>query len=185
MVTYEQLPDDLPEPLDDGAADHLPGMALPQVTLPTTTGSRVDLSSLSGLNILYVYPMTGRPGAPLPEGWDSVPGARGCTPESCGFRDHIADLRQVGVSEVFGVSSQSTDVQREARDRLLLPFELVSDGDFAWAEMLGLPTFTLGSGRFHCRLTLVVRDGRIVQVFYPVFPPDTHAASVLRVLRDS
>jgi len=129
--------------------------------------------------------MTGRPGVPQPDGWDSIPGARGCTPESCGFRDRLAELHGAGVSAVFGVSSQSTGEQHEAQERLNLPFELLSDGDFAWADELRLPTFTVDERRFHKRLTLLVRDGTVEHVFYPVFPPDQHAREVVAWLRDS
>lgn len=179
MSTYEQLPDDLPVPRDDGAADHLPGMALPSQELASTAADRVNLAQTPGRSVVYVYPMTGRPGAALPEGWDAIPGARGCTPESCAFRDHYAELRAAGATNVFGVSGQATDYQQEAVERLHLPFQLLSDADFAWADALRLPTFTAGGRRFHARLTLVVDDGVIQQVFYPVFPPDAHASEVL------
>ncbi|MCA3749531.1 MAG: peroxiredoxin [Rubrobacter sp.] len=176
------LPEGLPVPEDDGAARHLPGARLPPVSLPSTSGESVDLSSLPGTTVVYCYPMTGRPGSPLPEGWDGIPGARGCTPESCGFRDHHAELRALG-ARVFGLSTQSTAYQREARDRLRLPFELLSDEGLGFASALGLPTFEVEGMVLLRRLTMVVTAGRIEHVFYPVFPPDTHAAEVAGWLR--
>lgn len=173
------LPDDLPEPTDDGAADHLVGTAVPPVELPATDGSTVTLATLSGRIVVYCYPKTGRPDRNVvPDGWDEIPGARGCTPEACGFRDHHAELRERGVSEVFGLSVQSTDYQREARDRLGLPFELLSDAALEFAGALDLPTFEADGERLLKRHTLIVDDGRIEHVFYPVFPPDEHAAEV-------
>jgi len=174
------LPEDLPEPTDDGRADHLPGTAVPSVGLPATDGRTVDLSELSGRVVVYCYPKTGRPDEDvIPDGWEEIPGARGCTPESCGFSDHYEDLTERGVAAVFGLSVQSTAYQREARDRLDLPFELLSDEAFEAVEALDLPTFEAGGEQFTERLTLVVADGRVERVFYPVFPPDEHAAEVL------
>lgn len=177
------LPDGLPEPEDDGEADHLPGTTVPSVTLPATDGTAVDLSELSGRTIVYCYPKTGRPDEDvIPDGWDEIPGARGCTPESCGFRDHYRDLLDRGASEVFGLSVQSSDYQREVRDRLGLPFELLSDSSLEFTDQLRLPTFEIAGERLLKRLTLVLSDGRIEHVFYPVFPPDEHAAEVARWL---
>jgi peroxiredoxin len=174
------LPDDLPEPEDDGAADHLPGTTLPPVPLSATDNSTVDLAALDGRTVVYCYPMTGRPDEDVvPDGWESIPGARGCTPESCAFRDGYADLRAAGADAVFGLSVQSTEYQREARDRLGLPYELLSDEAFAFAEALDLPTFEAAGDRYIERLTLVVADGAVEHVFYPVFPPDEHAGEVL------
>jgi peroxiredoxin len=185
-----QLPADLPRPVDDGAADHLPGLAMPQLALPATDGStiRVDTGP-PGFSrfVLYAYPMTGVPGVELPPGWDSIPGARGCTPETCGFRDHAAELASLGAS-VAGVSTQSTTYQQEVVSRLALPFPLLSDSSLELTSALRLPTFTIETGPLHDgqgvktllrRLTLVVRQGRIEKVFYPVFPPDTHVDEVL------
>jgi peroxiredoxin len=173
----------IPAPRDDGAADHLPGSPLPGLSLPSTAGGAVLLSGLTGRTVLYVYPMTGRPGVPLPEGWDSIPGARGCTPEACGFRDHHAELSAAG-AHVYGLSSQPTDYQQEAASRLRLPFALLSDERLELAEALRLPTFEVEGRRLFTRLTLVVRAGVIEHVFYPVFPPGEHAEQVLAWLRE-
>jgi peroxiredoxin len=177
------LPPDLPVPEDDGAADHLVGMMLPQLVLESSAGP-VSLREL-GLErlVLYVYPRTGRPGEPSPPGWDAIPGARGCTPESCAFRDHHRDLRTAGASLVFGLSTQDTDYQREAADRLHLPFALLSDADLEMTKSLRLPTFEAAGLTLLKRFTLVISDGRIEHVFYPVFPPDRHAEEVLAWLR--
>jgi peroxiredoxin len=185
MTDPHLLPADLPVPTNDGAADHLPGLALPSITLPSTAGGTVSLDGLGRerpRTVLYVYPMTGRPGAVLPEGWNAIPGARGCTPESCAFRDHYADLAAAG-ADVYGLSTQSTADQAEAAERLHLPFPLLSDEDTLLAAApLQLPTFDAGGTRYR-RLTLVIADGRIEHVFYPVFPPDTHASEVLAWLQ--
>ncbi len=174
------LPDDLPVPEDDGAADHLQGMELPDVSLQSTEGTAVDLRELPPRTVIYVYPLTGRPDKDvIPEGWEDVPGARGCTPESRGFRSHYDELRDNGVGEVFGLSTQSSEYQREARDRLHLPFELLSDAEWELANELDLPTFTIEGEDYLKRLTLVVSEGRIEHVFYPIFPPDEHASEVL------
>jgi peroxiredoxin len=176
------LPSDLPVPDDDGAADHLGGLALPPVELPSTAGGVVNLAGLGRARprtVLYVYPMTGRPGVALPEGWDEIPGARGCTPEACSFRDHHADLAAAG-AEVYGLSTQTTADQAEAAERLQLPFPLLSDsGARLAAPPLALPTFEAGGRLCYRRLTLIVAGGRVEHVFYPVFPPDGHAAEVL------
>ena len=176
------LPEGLPATVDDGACDHLPGMALPSLALPSTSGGVVNLSSLPGRTVVYCYPMTGRPDADLPTGWDEIPGARGCTPQSCAFRDHDAELQDLG-AEVFGLSTQSTAYQREAAERLRLPFGLLSDEGLAFAKALGLPTFELEGMVLVKRLTLLIRDGRIEAVFYPVFPPNENAEEVIRWLQ--
>lgn len=178
------LPDDLPVPEDDGAADHLPGLALPSVPLPATDGSEVDLSRLEGRTIVYAYPRTGLPGvAELTPDWNTIPGARGCTPESCGFRDHHAELLAAGASAVYGLSTQNTDYQRELVERLHLPFAVLSDEALTLTKALQLPTFEAAGLTLLKRLTLVVNDGTIEHVFYPVFPPDRHATEVLTWLR--
>jgi peroxiredoxin len=179
MSDYTTLPTDLPVPEDDGAADHLPGTSMTDLALTATDGRSINLASLVGTTIVYLYPRTGVPDVPLPEGWDLIPGARGCTPESCGFRDHFDELRTAGASAVFGLSSQTSEYQREAVDRLHLPFAMLSDTAFELADALRLPTFETAGMRLYRRLTLVIRDGRIEHAFYPVFPPDTHAATVV------
>jgi peroxiredoxin len=180
VTEFQTLPDDLPRPIDDGAADHLPGMAMPSIALPATGGAPVDLAGLgAGRSVVYVYPMSGRPGVALPDGWDLIPGARGCTPEACGFRDHFAELRAAGAETVYGLSSQDTDYQRELVDRLGLPFAMLSDVRLELATALRLPTFDVDGATLYRRITLVVRDGAIERAFYPIFPPDAHAAEVL------
>ncbi|WP_129114247.1 peroxiredoxin [Halegenticoccus tardaugens] len=180
------LPDDLPAPEDDGAADHLQGMEMPDVSLPATDGTTVNLQDLPPRTVIYVYPLTGRPDKDvIPEGWEDVPGARGCTPESRGFRSHYDELVDNGVGEVFGLSTQTTGYQREARDRLHLPFEMLSDAEWELASELELPAFTIQGDEYLKRLTLVVSDGRIEHVFYPIFPPDEHASEVLEWVREN
>ena len=179
-----ELPRDLPVPVDDGACNHLPGMLIPSIPLPSTAGPPVDLARLPGRTVVYCYPRTGRPDQEIPPGWDAIPGARGCTPESCGFRDHYHELQRLG-AVVFGLSTQDTAYQREAVDRLHLPFALLSDADLAFAHALRLPTFEVAGMTLIKRLTLIVRDGRIEKVFYPVFPPDTHAETVLGWLAEN
>ena len=176
-----ELPNDLPVPTDDGAADHLQGMRLPPVALSSTAGETVDLSALPGRTIVYCYPMTGRPGGDLPQGWDEIPGARGCTPQSCSFRDHHVELQGLGV-RVFGLNTQDTEYQSEAAGRLRLPFALLSDAELVFAGALGLPTFEVEGTVLLKRLTLVIEGGRIEKVFYPVFPPDKSAAQVVEWL---
>jgi peroxiredoxin len=180
MTDLNALPDDLPVPVDDGAADHLPGTSLPGLAVVATIGKTVELDQLGpGRSVLYFYPMTGRPGVDLPDGWDNIPGARGCTTEACDFRDHHADLVSAGVETVYGVSSQGTDYQREMVGRLKLPFSMLSDPDLSIANALELPTFTAGGRRLYSRLTLIVHDGLVEHVFYPIFPPNEHAQKVL------
>ncbi|KJY43392.1 peroxiredoxin [Streptomyces sp. NRRL B-1568] len=179
-----RLPAGLPVPEDDGGADHLPGRALPPVELPGRAGESIRLDALGpGRTVLYVYPLTGRPDADLPQGWDAIPGARGCTTQACGFRDHHAELVAAGAARVFGLSSQETGYQREVVERLRLPFSMLSDPGLALARELGLPTFEAGGVPLFKRLTMIVRDGAIEHVFYPVFPPDRHAEQVLAWLR--
>lgn len=181
MESFLQLPADLPEPVDDGAADHLPGKRLPNVLVPSTSGVGVDLAELPGLTVVYCYPMTGRPGRDLPEGWDEIPGARGCTPQSCSFRDHHEELGNLG-ARVFGLSTQDTEYQREAADRLHLPFALLSDEDLTFARALGLPTFEVEGDVLLKRLTMILDKGVISKVFYPVFPPNESAQRVVEWL---
>ncbi len=177
------LPADLPVPIDDGAARHLTGARLPDIALPATSGSAVSLSKLKGLNVLYIYPRTGVPGVDAPPRWDDVPGARGCTPQSCSFRDHFAELKALGVAQVYGLSSQDTAYQREAAERLHLPFPLLSDVELKLKSTIGLPTFSTSGMTLYKRMAMVLEDAVIVRVFYPVFPPDKNAADVMAWLR--
>jgi len=177
------LPADLPVPDDDGAARHLTGMRLPSLPLAATDGAKVDLAKLSGRTVVYIYPRTGRPGVTLPEGWDAIPGARGCTPQSCSFRDHFAELRSLGVAHLFGLSTQDTDYQREAVDRLHLPFAILSDTRLQFSRALSLPTFDVAGMTLLKRMVLIIDDGVIAKVFYPVFPPDQSAAVLTQWLR--
>jgi len=173
-----ELPPDLPIPVDDGACAHLLEMSLPVLPLPSTAGHLVDLASLSGRSVVYCYPRTGKPDQDLPDGWNDIPGARGCTPQSCAFRDHYQTIQQHG-ARVFGLSTQDTDYQREAVERLHLPFELLSDMTLSFARALRLPTFEVEGMTLIKRLTLIIREGRIEKVFYPVFPPDRNASEVI------
>jgi peroxiredoxin len=181
MKSSVEAPDwsGIPRPLDDGAAAHLQGMRMPSFPLPATDGTTLDLSTLPGHVVVYAYPRTGIPGVENPAGWDLIPGARGCTPQSCSFRDHFAELKALGVNRLFGLSSQDTAYQREAADRLHLPFPILSDAHFALTEALRLPTFQTGGMTLLKRLTLVINDGKIEHVLYPVFPPDQNASDVI------
>jgi peroxiredoxin len=184
MSSVSELPADLPVPEDDGAADHLAGLAVPSTRLTSTAGETMSLRALGdGRSVVYVYPLTGRPGADLPAGWNDIPGARGCTTEACDFRDHHDDLVAAGADRVFGLSNQDTEYQREVVERLRLPFAMLSDTGFALADALRLPTFEANGLRLYKRLTLVIRGGVIEHVFYPVFPPNEHAQQVLAWLR--
>ena len=177
-----ELPKDLPVPRDDGACDHLTGMALPSVTLRSTHGRAVDLSKLKGTTVVYIYPRTGRPDQELPTGWNAIPGARGCTPQSCAFRDHYQELKDLGVAELFGLSTQDTAYQQEAVERLHLPFEILSDEKLELTKALKLPTFEVDGMQLIKRITLIARDGKIVKMFYPVFPSDRNAGEVIEWL---
>jgi peroxiredoxin len=173
-----ELPEDLPVPADDGACDHLEGMVLPSVSLMSTDRRKVDLAALRGRTVVYCYPRTGLPDRDPPPGWDEIPGARGCTPQSCGFRDRFEELRGLK-AQLFGLSTQDTDYQVELVRRLRLPFEILSDSTLAFAVALRLPTFEIAGMTLIKRLTLVVDEGRIVKVFYPVFPPNQNAREVM------
>jgi peroxiredoxin len=177
------LPPDIPAPQDDGAARHLAGMKLPDIALPATSGPAVNLGKLKGRAVVYIYPRTGVPGIDPPAGWDQIPGARGCTPQSCGFRDHFAELKALGVANVFGLSTQDSDYQREATERLHLPFPILSDAALKLARAIKLPTFDVAGMTLFKRMALVIEDGTIAKVFYPVFPPDKNAGEVLAWLR--
>jgi peroxiredoxin len=178
------LPPDLPVPVDDGAAAHLLGLTIPDIALRATDGRSVSLARLRrGRTVIYAYPRTGRPGEPsLVDDWDQIPGARGCTPETCGFRDHHAELRHAG-ADVFGLSTQDSEYQKELVMRLRLPFAILSDEDLKLTRAMRLPTFEAAGQTLLKRLTFVVRDGRIEHVWYPVFPPDRHAEDLLGWLK--
>ena len=184
-MSVHVLPPGLPEPVDDGACDHLEGRPMPGLVLDSSQGP-VDLATLgTGLAVLYVYPRTGKPDVPVPDAWDAIPGARGCTPQSCGFRDLHAEIAATG-ARVVGLSTQPPEEQRERVERLHLPFPLISDPELRLHDALGLPTFEFGDrGELYKRVTLVAHDGVIEKVFYPVFPPDRNAADVLNFLRSS
>jgi peroxiredoxin len=176
---YLALPDDLPIPEDDGAADHLEGISVPEVNLPSTRGGSISLAQLAqGRLVAYVYPRTGVPGEPSPAGWDGIPGARGCTPQSCAYRDSLAEFERLGAT-VVGISTQSPEEQREFAEREHIPFPLLSDSELKLTGALRLPTFAVEGMTFYRRLTLVAETDRIVKVFYPVFPPDRDAAEAL------
>ena len=179
-----ELPKDLPVPVDDGACAHLPDLRLPSLPLLSTGGRRVDLAGLAGCTVVYCYPRTGRPDQDPAPGWDQIPGARGCTPQSCAFRDHHQELRDLGASAIFGLSTQDSAYQREAVERLHLPFEILSDERLEFARALNLPTFVVQGMTLIKRLTLILRDGAIAKVFYPVFPPHANAAEVISWLRN-
>jgi peroxiredoxin len=177
------LPDNLPVPQDDGGARHLAGMRLPDIALPATDGRDVNLSTLKGRTVVYVYPRTGRPGQALPTGWDGIPGARGCTPQSCGFRDHFGELKRLGVDHLHGLSTQDTAYQRELVQRVHLPFSILSDDRFRLTDALQLPVFSVDGMRLIKRMAWVIDDGVFTYVFYPVFPPDQSAGEVVAWLK--
>lgn len=178
-----ELPKNLPAPIDDGACNHLLGLTLPSVNLASTGGKTVNLSEIPGWLVIYCYPMTGKPGRVIPDGWIQIPGAAGCTPQSCSFRDRYSELKALNC-QIFGISTQKTEDQLEASERLHLPFELLSDAAFQFAEGLRLPMFEVEGTRLLKRVTLIVKDGKIVKYFYPVFPPDKNIDDVLSWLRE-
>ncbi|MFI5006338.1 MAG: peroxiredoxin [Solirubrobacterales bacterium] len=179
----QPLPANLPVPVDDGACKHLPGLPVPSMKLRSTSDRWVDLAEARGGRlVVYCYPRTGRPDEPLLPGWDAIPGARGCTPETCAFRDHHQDLRKLG-AEVFGFSTQTTEYQKEMVARLHVPFEVLSDENLGFVRALRLPTFDIAGMTLVKRLTLVIARRHIEKVFYPIFPPDKHAAEVIEWLR--
>jgi peroxiredoxin len=179
------LPAGIPAPQDDGGARHLTRLKLPSVPLAATDGSKVDLATLSDRTVVYIYPRTGVPGQAPPDGWDAIPGARGCTPQSCSFRDHFAELKRLGVAQLYGLSTQDTAYQSEAAKRLELPFPILSDAGLDLARAIKLPTFTAAGMTLLKRMALVIDDGVISKVFYPVFPPDKNAEEVIAWLRSA
>lgn len=185
MHNLLELPSDLPVPEDDGASSHLQGMLIPAISLHSTAGSMVNLAETRGRTVVYCYPRMGQPDQPVPKNWDAIPGARGCTTQSCSFRDHYQELINAGAFYLFGLSAQDTDYQREAVERLHLPFSLLSDLELHFADALKLPTFRFDSMTLIKRLTLIIDDGRITKVFYPVFPPDKSAEQTLQWLMEN
>ena len=181
MQNFENLPDNLPVPIDDGACDHLVGMTLPNLALKTTNGDTINLSELKGTAVVYCYPMTGQPGVALPEGWDNIPGARGCTPQSCAFRDHHTELAELN-THVFGMSTQTTEYQQEMAQRLHLPFPVISDCDLEFCSAMNLPTFEVEGKILMKRVTLIIDDATIVATHYPIFPSDSDPAWVIEFL---
>jgi peroxiredoxin len=184
MSGHSEAPDwrTIPAPIDDGAARHLPGARIASVPLMSTDEQWIDLATMAGRVIVYAYPRTARPGVANPAGWDMIPGARGCTPQACAFRDHFAELQALGVAQVFGLSTQDTGYQREAVERLHLPFALLSDQRLVLTRKMHLPTFDVDGTTLLRRLTLVIKDGLIEHVFYPVFPPDRNPSDVIEWL---
>jgi peroxiredoxin len=181
MNTYETMPSGLPRPIEDGACDHLIGMKLPDIGLIATDGSIVNLSRQTRKTVVYCYPMTGKPGVPLPEGWDEIPGARGCTPQSCSFRDHHAELSLLG-ADVFGMSTQNNEYQKEMAERLHLPFLVLSDENFKFCEVMKLPTFEVKGMRLLKRVTMIAENDTVIKVHYPIFPSDSDAPWVIEQL---
>ena len=173
----------IPAPVDDGAASHLTSMKVAPASLRATDGRIIDLSTLRGRTVVYAFPRTGKPGIENPQGWDQIPGARGCTPQSCSFRDCFAELKSLGVDYIFGLSTQNTAYQREAVERLHLPFPILSDEKLVLASSMRLPVFETSGMKLLKRLTLVLNNGVIEHVFYPVFPPDRDAANVIAWLK--
>jgi peroxiredoxin len=181
-TNLKDLPANLPIPKDDGSCNHLVGVDLPMLKLLSTNGQLVDFQDIKNRLVIYCYPMTGRPDTQLPDGWDEIPGARGCTPQACSFRDHYKELALLNTM-VYGLSTQPSDYQKEAKERLHLPFELLSDVDFLFAKALNLPLFDVGDKKLNKRVTLIFDNGKLVKYFYPIFPPDKNIDDVLDWLR--
>lgn len=172
------MPDDLPVPMDDGACEHLVNRLMPDVSLGSTDDHEINVSQLSDWNVIFCYPMTGRPGLTIPEGWIQIPGAAGCTPQVCSYRDNLAAFKRKGVG-IYGISTQATELQKEAVNRLALTYPLLSDADFSLASALKLPMFEIESLKLIKRLTLILNNGEIKKCFYPVYPPDKNVAQVM------
>ncbi len=184
MQNLAELPKDLPAPVDDGACNHLFGVKLPNVLLPSHRARLVSLAQIPGWAVIYCYPMTGRPDQALPSGWNEIPGARGCTPQSCSFRDHSGELARLN-AKVFGVSTQSSTYQAEVAERLHLPFELLSDAEGKFWRGLNLPMLQVAEQTLIKRVTLIVHGGIVKKYFYPVFPPDKNAEEVVAWLLEN
>jgi len=183
-TNLNQLPTDLPIPQDDGSTKHLKGMKLPNVSLNTTNGKSINLGDIKGKLVIYCYPMTGQPNVALPDGWDQIPGARGCTPQSCSFRDHYKELQALG-AEVVGLSVQTTEYQKEMADRLHLPFPVVSDVSYEFQKALNMPTFIAAGMTLLKRVTLIANNGVIEAVHYPIFPSDSDPDWVMDYLKSN
>jgi peroxiredoxin len=182
MTNVYEIPSNLPIPTDDGSTDHLKGLRLPNVSLAATNGTTINLGEIKGKLVIYCYPMTGQPNVTLPDGWDQIPGARGCTPQSCSFRDHYKELQTLG-AEVLGLSVQTTEYQKEMVDRLHLPFPVVSDSDYRFQKALSMPTFVASGMTLLKRVTLIVSNGVIQAVHYPIFPSDSDPIWVIDYLK--
>ena len=175
----------IPEPKLDFNLEHLNQFIIPDLKLNSTDGTIVSLYNLKGITVIYVYPMTGVPGKELPEGWDEIPGARGCTPQSCSFRDNFSKLKKLGIDNIFGLSTQSTGYQKELATRLHLPYPILSDEKLEFAKMLNLPTFKVLNMNLLKRITLILKDNKIIKYFYPIFPPTKNIEDVINFFEKS
>ncbi len=184
MTNVYEIPPNLPIPENDGSTNHLRGLRLPNISLKATDGSTVSFGNISNRLVIYCYPMTGQPNVALPDGWDQIPGARGCTPQSCSFRDHYQELQALG-AEVVGLSVQTTEYQKEMVDRLHLPFPVVSDSDYQFQKALNMPTFMAAGMTLLKRVTLIANHGVIEAVHYPIFPSDSDPGWVIDYLKRS